>query len=66
MRGHLPVCGSVIILAAIAAAVLLAHIVAGVITDPSTRTLRQWAPALSITVGAVGRFARRHSGCRLG
>jgi len=31
----------------IASAVVLAHIVAGVVTDPATRTPRAWAPALA-------------------
>lgn len=39
-------CGSVITLATIAASVLMAHVVAGVITDPATRTADHWAPAL--------------------
>jgi ATP-binding cassette subfamily C protein CydD len=49
LRRHLAAtvgCGSVIALAAIAASVLMAHVVAGVITDPSTRTVHHWAPAL--------------------
>lgn len=33
---------------AIVSAVVLAHLVAGVITDPSSRSLRRWAPALAI------------------
>ncbi len=40
------VCGVVIAGCALAAAVLLAHILAGIITDPSGRTLDRWAPEL--------------------
>ena len=41
-------CGVVLSGAAIASAVVLAHIVAGVITDPSTRTLAHWRSWLLI------------------
>ncbi|MET0450634.1 MAG: thiol reductant ABC exporter subunit CydD [Mycobacterium sp.] len=41
-------CGLVITLAALACSVLLAHVLAGVVTDPATRTLEHWAPHLSI------------------
>jgi ATP-binding cassette subfamily C protein CydD len=44
------VCGVVISGAAIASAVVLAHIVAGVITDPASRTVAQWADAIWILV----------------
>jgi ATP-binding cassette subfamily C protein CydD len=49
MRRHLAAsvcCGVVITGAAIAAAVLLAHIVAGVITDPASRSVSHWAGSL--------------------
>ena len=39
-------CGIVVSGCAIAAAVILAHLVAGVITDPATRTLDSWLPEL--------------------
>ncbi|GBE67884.1 thiol reductant ABC exporter subunit CydD [Mycobacterium sp. MFM001] len=41
-------CGVVISGCAIASAIVLAHIVSRVITDPATRDLRQWAAMLSI------------------
>ena len=41
-------CGVVISGCAIASAIVLAHIAAAVVTDPSTRSVRRWAPALSI------------------
>jgi ATP-binding cassette subfamily C protein CydD len=41
-------CGVVIAAATIASAVLLAHVVAGIVTDPGSRTLAQWMPALSV------------------
>ncbi|OBI50962.1 thiol reductant ABC exporter subunit CydD [Mycobacterium kyorinense] len=41
-------CGVVISACAIGSAIMLAHIVARVITDPTGRSLVQWAPALSI------------------
>ncbi|ORA35236.1 thiol reductant ABC exporter subunit CydD [Mycobacterium branderi] len=41
-------CGLVISGCAIASAIVLAHIVSRVITDPGARGLRQWAPMLSI------------------
>ena len=44
------VCGVVISGATIASAVVLAHIVAGVITDPASRTVAHWAGALWILV----------------
>jgi ATP-binding cassette, subfamily C, bacterial CydD len=54
------VCGVVISGCAIASAILLAHIASRVITDPSARNLRQWAPMLSIllAVWAVRTVAR--------
>jgi ATP-binding cassette, subfamily C, bacterial CydD len=53
-------CGVVISGCAIASAILLAHIASRVITDPSTRNLREWAPMLSIVlaVWAVRTMAR--------
>ena len=41
-------CGVVTTAAAIAGAVVLAHVLAGIITDPSTRTLPHWMPSLLI------------------
>jgi ATP-binding cassette, subfamily C, bacterial CydD len=41
-------CGVVITGCALASAVLLAHIVAGVVTDPTGRTVENWAPALLV------------------
>jgi ATP-binding cassette subfamily C protein CydD len=54
------VCGVVISGCAIASAILLAHIASRVITDPSGRNLRHWAPMLSIllAVWAVRTVAR--------
>lgn len=43
-------CGVVIAAATIASAVVLARIVAGVITDPATRTLSHWTGPLAILV----------------
>ena len=43
-------CGVVISATTIASAVVLAHIVAGVITDPGTRTVAHWAAPLWILV----------------
>jgi ATP-binding cassette, subfamily C, bacterial CydD len=43
-------CGVVITGTAIASAVVLAHIVAGIVTEPASRTLAHWAPSLSILV----------------
>jgi ATP-binding cassette subfamily C protein CydD len=51
MRRHLAataVCGVVITAAAIACAVLLAHLLAGIISEPDTRTLGHWSNALWI------------------
>ncbi len=49
------VCGVVITGATIASSVVLAHIVAGIITDPASRTLAHWArPVVDLAV-AVGR-----------
>ncbi|WP_319445551.1 MULTISPECIES: thiol reductant ABC exporter subunit CydD [unclassified Mycobacterium] len=51
MRRHLAAsvcCGLLISGSAIASAVLLAQLVAGVITDATSRTLAHWAPTLSI------------------
>ncbi|MGE2719876.1 thiol reductant ABC exporter subunit CydD [Mycolicibacterium celeriflavum] len=44
-------CGVLITGATIGAAVVLADVVAGVITDPTTRHLRHWAGSLGILVG---------------
>lgn len=41
-------CGVVISGCAIASAIVLAHVVSGVVIDPSARNLRHWAPELSI------------------
>ena len=43
-------CGVVISGATIVSAVVLAHIVAGVVTDPATRTVAHWAGQLWILV----------------
>lgn len=54
MRRHLAAsvwCGLLISGSAIASAVLLAHLVAGVITDENSRTVAHWAPTLSILLG---------------
>ncbi|MGE2713885.1 thiol reductant ABC exporter subunit CydD [Mycolicibacterium litorale] len=45
------VCGVVVSAVTIASAILLAHIVSGVITDPASRTLTHWAPALTALAG---------------
>ncbi|MFS0900520.1 thiol reductant ABC exporter subunit CydD [Mycolicibacterium litorale] len=44
-------CGVVVSAATIAAAVVLAHIVSGVITDPTSRTVSHWLPALTVLAG---------------
>jgi ATP-binding cassette, subfamily C, bacterial CydD len=49
MRRHLAAsvcCGVVITGTAIASAVLLAHVIAGIITDPTTRTVSHWSGSL--------------------
>ena len=54
MRRHLAAsvcCGVLISGSAIASAVLLAHLVAGIITDETSRTVAHWAPTLSILLG---------------
>ncbi|MCU1700616.1 MAG: transporter, transrane region, type 1 [Mycobacterium sp.] len=51
MRRHLAAsvcCGVVITGSAIASAVLLAHVISGVITDPSSRTVSHWSGSLWI------------------
>lgn len=51
MRRHLAAsvgCGVVITGTAIATAVLLAHVIAGIITDPTSRTVSHWSSALWI------------------
>lgn len=45
-------CGVVIAATTLAGAVLLAHVIAGVITEPDDRTLQHWTPAL-FAVAAV-------------
>ena len=60
-------CGVVIAGASIAGAVLLAHVVAGVIGDPGTRTLGHWAPALAaLAVLWPVRAAAQWAQARLG
>jgi len=44
-------CGVVIASTAIAIAVVVAHVVAGIITEPTTRTFDQWRGQLSILLG---------------
>ena len=51
MRRHLAAsvsCGVVITGSAIASAVLLAHVISGIITDPASRTMAHWSGALWI------------------
>jgi ATP-binding cassette subfamily C protein CydD len=43
-------CGVVTTGAAIAGAVILAHVLAGLVTDPAARTLNDWVPSLSVLV----------------
>ena len=53
MRRHLAAsvcCGVVITGCAIASAVLLAHVISGIITDPASRTVSHWSGALWILV----------------
>lgn len=62
-------CGVAISAATIASAVLLAYLVAGVITDPATRTVSHWIPTLAALAGlwvartvaqwAQGRLSQR-------
>ncbi|WP_375484762.1 ABC transporter transmembrane domain-containing protein, partial [uncultured Mycobacterium sp.] len=60
-------CGTVISGCAIASAIVLAHIVAGVITDPSSRSVPHWAPSLSILVALwMVRILARWVQARLG
>jgi ATP-binding cassette subfamily C protein CydD len=60
-------CGAVISACAIASAIVLAHIVAGVITDPSRRTLHSWLGSLSILLALwVIRAATRWVQARVG
>ncbi|GLP75700.1 thiol reductant ABC exporter subunit CydD [Mycobacterium antarcticum] len=66
MRRHLAVtacCGVVITGAAIAGAVLLAHLLAGIITEPDSRTLANWSATLWIllaiwTVRVLAQWAQ--------
>lgn len=44
-------CGVINSGAAIAGAVMLAHVLAGIVTDPSARTLTHWTPPLLILLG---------------
>lgn len=44
-------CGVLIAACAIISAILTAHLVAGVITDPATRNLGHWAPTLAALAG---------------
>ncbi|MFC7671524.1 thiol reductant ABC exporter subunit CydD [Mycolicibacterium sp. GCM10028919] len=51
MRRHVAAsvgCGTVIGASAIAGAVTLAHVAAGIVTDPQSRTLEHWWPALAL------------------
>lgn len=62
-------CGVVIAGSSIAGAVLLAHVVAGVIGDAGTRTLGHWAPALAAlaalwSVRAAAQWAQARLGQR--
>lgn len=62
-------CGVLIAGCAIATAVVLGHLVAGVITDPATRSLQHWSPALLIlvalwTIRALGQWLQARLGQR--
>ncbi|MCV7316734.1 thiol reductant ABC exporter subunit CydD [Mycolicibacillus parakoreensis] len=60
-------CGVLIAGCAIGAAVVLAHVAAGVITDPTTRTLSAWTPLLAALAGLWAvRTAARWLQARLG
>jgi ATP-binding cassette, subfamily C, bacterial CydD len=60
-------CGAVISGCAIASAIVLAHIVAGIITDPSTRNLHHWVWPLSTLLALwVIRTVTRWMQARLG
>lgn len=60
-------CGVVIAGCAIASAIVLARVVAGVVSDPSTRSLHHWAAPLSILVALwVFRTAATWLQARLG
>ncbi|KAA0084712.1 thiol reductant ABC exporter subunit CydD [Mycolicibacterium sp. P9-64] len=53
MRRHLAAsvcCGVVITGSAVACAVLLAHVISGIVTDPASRTVSHWSGALWILV----------------
>jgi len=66
MRRHLAAsvcCGVVITSAALACAVLLAHILAGIVTNPESRTLGHWSTPLAAlaglwTVRVVGQWVQ--------
>jgi ATP-binding cassette subfamily C protein CydD len=72
MRRHLAAsvcCGVVITGSAIAAAVVLAHVVAGVITDPASRSVSHWAGSLCLllalwTLRATGQWLQARLGQR--
>jgi ATP-binding cassette, subfamily C, bacterial CydD len=54
MRRHLAAsacCGVVIAASALATAVLLARLVAGMVSEPGTRTVAHWAPTLLLLLG---------------
>lgn len=54
-------CGAVISAATIAGACLLARVVAGIITDPGTRTLGSWSTELAILAGVwAARVVAQH------
>ena len=62
-------CGVLIAGCAIATAVVLGHLVAGIITDPATRSLGYWRPALLIllalwTVRALAQWLQARLGQR--
>ncbi|OBI26389.1 thiol reductant ABC exporter subunit CydD [Mycolicibacter terrae] len=61
--------GALISVCAIGSAILLAHIVSHVITDPSTRSVGRWAPLLAVllgvwTVRTVAQWAQARLGQR--
>jgi ATP-binding cassette, subfamily C, bacterial CydD len=72
IRRHLAAsvcCGVVITGSAIAAAVVLAHVVAGVITDPASRSVSHWAGSLWLllalwTLRATGQWLQARLGQR--
>lgn len=72
LRRHLAAsvcCGVVITGAAITAAVVLAHVVAGVITEPASRSVSHWAGSLGLllalwTIRATGQWLQARLGQR--